>query len=465
MRTPHRTRLVFVLLLAALAAGPAAAGEIAAFGGPGGGPFRSECPPWSYVVGLAGGVGEWLDSIEPLCAPIQPAEQRIGPGTPNGHRYGGGGGGPFTVACPVGYALGGWRFDMVVNSDMDPTFVNGIVLDCRLLGSPGQTYTAQIGDYGAVLTKDVAVIAQMGWDRPADAQACPPHELVTGIHGRYGAHVDALGLICGAPPTAQDYAQCTGYRDAAVQAAADNQSLGCNQGGDRWSPDAALHMNWCLGLGAQRGAATQAEAAARAQALESCRIANLGVKERATGDVMAEPQVAVRRRGPTTSAVVAQPQPAPVVVGPPQPEVAVAQPGVAVRRSAGVIAAAQAPQAPVKGPLGPRFASPAPPSSDWNGVWATRTDKNWTYEITFSQVGSQVSGTYVVQNGDTGRIRGTLRDDVLHFEWDQDGGYTGTGQFTLGPDGSSFTGTYKTSPHPSMTDPASLTGTWSGTRK
>jgi hypothetical protein len=308
---PQRAALGWLLLLcvgAVLAPAPARAGlEHPPFGGPGGGPFRSECPPWSYVVGLAGGMGAWLDSIQPLCAPLQPLEQRIGPGTPAGQRAGGSGGAPFSLACPVGYALGRWRFDMVVNSDIEWTFVNALQLECRLVGSPGQTYSAQVGDYGAPLSMDVAVIAQMGVDRPGADHACLPGELATGIHGRAGAYVDALGLICGAPPTAQDAATCNAYRDSALQAAAESRSLGCGHDGARWSGDANMHLGWCMGLGADRAAATQSETAARASELEACKIARLGVRERAPSDVLAvQPPPAVQ-----------QPLPADAVVAPP----------------------------------------------------------------------------------------------------------------------------------------------------
>ena len=47
--------------------------------------------------------------------------------------------------------------------------------------------------------------------------------------------------------------------------------------------------------------------------------------------------------------------------------------------------------------------------SDFTGTWDTRTDKGRGYEITFFQDGSHVTGTYVVQNGDKGRIDGIVK--------------------------------------------------------
>lgn len=470
-----------MLLTLSFAAGAAHAGqEFRETGGPGGGAFRSECPAWSHVVGFTGRVGAWLISIEPLCAPLLAQEQKIGAGTANGQRSGGSEGGQFySVSCPIGYALGAWVFDMVVNSDVEPTFVNAIGMECRLVGSPGQTYRAQIGDdLGATLTKDVAVIAQMGWDRPTFTNSCPPGELVTGVRGRSGIYIDALGLICGPPPTPQEAALCNGYRDAALQAVADNQSLGCGQSGDRWTADGAAHMDWCIGLGEQRAAATQAETAARTRTIGKCRAASLGIQQRIPGAEMRAKNVEIQQQN---SAVLANPnlavQPAPAIVMKAPPAGAAASDAMVAKPAERVvkplpsaIAVQSLPAAETPAPLvlgrrgGVLAAAPAPPIG-FTGAWSTRTDKNWSYEISFVQEGSQVSGNYLVQNGDTGRIRGTMTGKVLNFEWDQDGGWSGTGQFVLAADGNSFQGTYKTNPHPAISDPGQLSGTWSGTRK
>jgi len=103
--------------------------------------------------------------------------------------------------------------------------------------------------------------------------------------------------------------------------------------------------------------------------------------------------------------------------------------------------------------------------SSYAGTWDTKTDKGWRYEITFFQKGSQVSGTYVVQNGDKGRINGVVNGDVLQFNWQQDGGYTGTGQFAIAPDGNAFQGVYRSDDHPNLENSSLLQGTWSGTRR
>jgi hypothetical protein len=101
----------------------------------------------------------------------------------------------------------------------------------------------------------------------------------------------------------------------------------------------------------------------------------------------------------------------------------------------------------------------------FTGTWTTKTDKNWSYTMTFIQDGREVNGTYVAQDGSKGRIKGRFGANILEFNWDQDGGYSGTGQFALAADGKSFNGVYRAKPHPKLTDPNYLQGTWSGTRR
>jgi hypothetical protein len=103
--------------------------------------------------------------------------------------------------------------------------------------------------------------------------------------------------------------------------------------------------------------------------------------------------------------------------------------------------------------------------SDFSGIWDTRTDKGRGYEITFLQDGSHVTGTYVVQNGDKGRIDGIVNGEVLQFKWEQDGGYAGTGQFALSPNGIAFRGVYRADHHAKLQDASLRQGVWSGIRR
>jgi hypothetical protein len=102
-------------------------------------------------------------------------------------------------------------------------------------------------------------------------------------------------------------------------------------------------------------------------------------------------------------------------------------------------------------------------ATSFTGTWDTRTDKNWSFRMSLTQNGSSLTGTYVAQDGTNGRISGTVTGGVLDFNWQQDGGYTGTGRFTLASN--TFNGSYRANPHPKLQDPRYLQGTWSGTRR
>jgi hypothetical protein len=129
--------------------------------------------------------------------------------------------------------------------------------------------------------------------------------------------------------------------------------------------------------------------------------------------------------------------------------------------------------APDGGAIAPapeRSISPAAPPvalavPSFAGTWSTITDKGFTYTMQFSQAGPVVTGQYVVDaNGQRGRLNGVLVNNVLSFTWNQDGGFAGSGQFTLAPDGRSFSGSYRANPNPALTANL-LTGTWRGQKR
>src|ERR1700674_5374289 len=66
-----------------------------------------------------------------------------------------------------------------------------------------------------------------------------------------------------------------------------------------------------------------------------------------------------------------------------------------------------------------------PQNDSFTGTWETRTDKNWTYEVTLNTNGAAVTGTYTVttagdQAGTHGQIHGTVSGRALQFDWTQD---------------------------------------------
>jgi hypothetical protein len=124
------------------------------------------------------------------------------------------------------------------------------------------------------------------------------------------------------------------------------------------------------------------------------------------------------------------------------------------------------------------------PTHEFTGVWNTVTEKGKKIRLNLQQVRvGTVTGTYApnalsasygpgdrstfsfvkasaspaTQNMSS--IRGRLKDNVLRFYWNEDGG-SGAGRFTLSADGNSFQGTLSGNGNPDDTSG----GTWNGTR-
>ena len=70
---------------------PVLATDLPVYGGLGGNELRSECPKGSYLVGLAGRTGAWVDRIAPICAPWLRGSQTLGAPT-IGQSFGSSGG-------------------------------------------------------------------------------------------------------------------------------------------------------------------------------------------------------------------------------------------------------------------------------------------------------------------------------------------------------------------------------------
>jgi hypothetical protein len=103
----------------------------------------------------------------------------------------------------------------------------------------------------------------------------------------------------------------------------------------------------------------------------------------------------------------------------------------------------------------------------FTGVWETVAGSATRYSVELTQIGNKVTGTYTPGNGEI--FGGVVLGDKVTFKWTQDGGYSGTGEFTLNADRKGFTGsstTVKPSPatHPWSTfdpgPPRSFAGTW-----
>jgi hypothetical protein len=168
------------LCLALLSASPVrAAQEFPLYGGPGGGAFRFDCPSGHFMVGAKYRAGSWLDQIAVICAKIGPLGLDY---DPIGPAFGGNGGNVSRIeTCNLNQVITGAA--VLLNSSNK--FVKEIDFGCR---SPYN------GSYRSIIVGSPASIF------PDHYQLCRNGEAITGIQGRAGLFIDAIGMICGALP-------------------------------------------------------------------------------------------------------------------------------------------------------------------------------------------------------------------------------------------------------------------------
>lgn len=198
-------RALSIFLLLMPAASPARATITQQVGGPGGSGFTIECPAGQAVVGIKASAGAWVDGMAILCKPPIGDMQAVG-------WAGGQGGGPQEVYCTPGLYVRGIFMTFTRGNDLPREFVNTIGIACDGKGPMAdlmaETHCILSGDkyhYSGEMLRTCSV-RQIG--RPyqltslvnADALDCPGQEVLTGVHGRHGSYIDALGAICGPRP-------------------------------------------------------------------------------------------------------------------------------------------------------------------------------------------------------------------------------------------------------------------------
>ncbi len=88
----------------------------------------------------------------------------------------------------------------------------------------------------------------------------------------------------------------------------------------------------------------------------------------------------------------------------------------------------------------------------FSGTWKTIAGGTHRYTVILKQIGEQVTGGYAPGNGKI--FDGVVSDNKLTFKWTQDGGFEGTGEFTMDQDGKGFTGSS------TALKPQEFTNTW-----
>jgi uncharacterized protein YkwD len=174
---------ILSLLACPLAIDGVAATEFPPIGGAGDASFHDVCPANQFLVGLTVKSGAWVDRMAIVCAPVNP-DGSTGSHWNGPNRGGGGGGAPTTKTCAPGQIINHMGFSLTAGNRQVLLFHFGCYSPTN-----GQTGTFEMGASSSVF--------------PPNNQDCPRGEAATGIQGRSGIHVNAVGLICGPQPSAK----------------------------------------------------------------------------------------------------------------------------------------------------------------------------------------------------------------------------------------------------------------------
>ena len=136
--------------------------------------FTDTCPSGSFLVGLAGRTGAWIDAVQPVCASWDAEHRTMGaPGRRSEH--GGSGGSAALAMCPPQSAVSGWESRRLIAGRA--MLAEYVAPQCRTLAPPhaiveiGRLQFGKIGSQPEGGTK-------------AEWHGCPAGEFANGIVGR-----------------------------------------------------------------------------------------------------------------------------------------------------------------------------------------------------------------------------------------------------------------------------------------
>lgn len=191
-----RTAFVTISLAALCLSTRVWATDVPARGGGGGNAYRQTCDEGEYLVGLRGRTGDWIDSMQLVCARWN--GRQLDP--------------PHVAGAPIGNSTGGVANHAdcpgeAVVTAVGPTFTNAdqsrfldsIALRCVPI------LTRQKNDSPAYLpnlrSTGVTTRVDHGFGVGVEVQSCPGDELAVGFHGNAGLFIDSVGLVCAAAPS------------------------------------------------------------------------------------------------------------------------------------------------------------------------------------------------------------------------------------------------------------------------
>lgn len=152
-------------------------------GGPGGGAFAAPCPAGTFLTGIQARQGEWIDQISAICSRWNPQTQAMEQAFVS-RPFGGSGGSPAEMRCAGRGVIATLQGRQADNRDRT---VNYLSFSCVDPLQPSRT----VSKVGLNTFGDQSVDYSFG-----DYAGCGPDRIAAGIHGRAGAFLDAVGLIC-----------------------------------------------------------------------------------------------------------------------------------------------------------------------------------------------------------------------------------------------------------------------------
>ncbi|MBN8997654.1 MAG: hypothetical protein J0H94_20785 [Rhizobiales bacterium] len=412
--------------------------ELPPAGGRGDYAFNDVCKD-GFLIGFKARTGAWVDQIQMICSayvPGQPWKPRLT------DSYGGNGGTPDKTneVCPTGAVLSG----ITLKFTKDFRQVFGIYGRCRDIAT-GKNSPAFV-----ILPFDQQ---QAETESATKNYTCGSNEAAAGISGRYGKHVNAIGLNCGrfppedAAPPPQAAAPPKPIHHTGQGAAAGPASppgvLVCHTGVAMQpigapQADGGLLVSFAAApQPADQALPDMGQCAWDTQTISPNQAKRLALRASVMaklGDIHIDR--IFRLHATAMNAFLFSTGDVEILVDNAPPAGGGGQP-VNPAKGAGLAAQAQA---------------------NFAGEWKAVAD-GVSYDITIAKQGSAMVGTFTGADGSSGQLSGAPRGNVLRFSWSQADGSRGTGRFVLSANGRSFTGSYNFGGNPDVAE-----GSWNGTR-
>jgi hypothetical protein len=173
------------------------------FGGPGGGRFSMTCATGNYLVGFRARAGGWVEAIGLLCASFDATTNKVGANFTRERWTGGKGGTEQEVYCAPGEGVTGIGLAHTRGGGLERQYVNTVDIRCQHRQEITTGCISSGEGCGYIPAKVIGTIVFTVGEYRYDRLYCPSNEFATGIQGRSGIFIDAIGLICAPPPVSR----------------------------------------------------------------------------------------------------------------------------------------------------------------------------------------------------------------------------------------------------------------------